>query len=146
MTEMSPTQRGLLVAGALAGSWRPAPPPLQLSPDELATLAPLLIEIGGAGLLWRRVRASDLAASPPAVDLQQAYRGCALQGAIDEREIVRMVAYLRSAGVEPIVLKGWAAARLYGEPGLRPYGDLDLCVRPADEAAARTALQAPGAP
>ena len=49
-------------------------------------------------------------------------------------------------GVEPLVLKGWAAARLYGEPGLRPYGDLDLCVLPSEEAAARTALQAPGAP
>src|SRR5207302_3420550 len=46
----------------------------------------------------------------------------------------------------PVVVKGGAVARLYGEPGLRPYGDLDLCVRPSDQAAARAALQAPDAP
>src|SRR5438034_11170787 len=144
--EMSPTERGSLLAQTLAGAWRPAPPPLRLSPGELAALAPLLMETGGAGLLWRRIRSSDLKASEPALQLRQAYRGCALQGALDERQIVQMVTHLRSAGVEPMVVKGWAVARLYGEPGLRPYGDLDLCVLPSDQAAARAALQAPGAP
>jgi hypothetical protein len=42
--------------------------------------------------------------------------------------------------VEPLLAKGWAAARLYPEPGLRPYGDIDLCVRPEDYAAAQDVL------
>jgi len=29
-------------------------------------------------------------------------------------------------GVEPILGKGWAIARLYPERGMRPYGDIDL--------------------
>jgi putative nucleotidyltransferase-like protein len=41
--------------------------------------------------------------------------------------------------VEPILFKGWAAARLYPEEGLRPYADIDLCVRPEQEAQARKA-------
>jgi hypothetical protein len=38
------------------------------------------------------------------------------------------------------VVKGWTAARLYAEAGLRPYGDLDLCVAPDQYGAARAAL------
>src|SRR5207247_1088017 len=29
---------------------------------------------------------------------------------------------------DPVLIKGWAIGRLYPEPGLRPYGDLDLVV------------------
>jgi hypothetical protein len=39
------------------------------------------------------------------------------------------------------LIKGWAIARLYPEPGLRPYGDIDLCVSSADLASAQTILQ-----
>ena len=52
---------------------------------------------------------------------------------------------LRSAGVEPLLVKGWAVARLYPEHGLRPYGDIDLCVRPEQYAVALAALGAPEA-
>jgi hypothetical protein len=45
-------------------------------------------------------------------------------------------------GVRPIVLKGWAAARLHPDPAVRPPGDLDLCVRPEEESAARAAIAA----
>jgi hypothetical protein len=53
---------------------------------------------------------------------------------------------LRGAGVEPLLAKGWAAARCYPEPGLRPYGDIDLFVRAAQLDAARAALRAAGGP
>jgi hypothetical protein len=45
-----------------------------------------------------------------------------------------------------LVGKGWAIARLYPEPGLRPYGDLDLYVPPQAHAAALAALQRRPAP
>jgi hypothetical protein len=47
---------------------------------------------------------------------------------------------LRSAGVEPLLVKGWAIARHYPEAGLRPYSDIDLIVRPDECARARAAV------
>jgi len=127
----------------LAGAWRRSPPPLQLSPVALAEITPLLLRSGAAGLGWWRVRHSDLRTNPPAFQLQQAYRLHTLQAARHERQIGRAITLLRSAGVEPLLAKGWAAARLYPERGLRPYGDIDLWVRPEQHAAAVTALRSP---
>ncbi len=133
--------RGKLVASALAGVWRRSPPPLQLSPGDLAEVAPLLLRSGTAGLAWWRLRHGALRSSPSAFQLQQAYRLHTLQAAIHERQIIRAIALLHSAGVDPLLAKGWAAARSYPEPGLRPYGDIDLWVRPQEHAAAVEALR-----
>jgi len=138
-------QRGTWVAGALAGAWRPSPPPLRLSPAALAEVAPLLLGSGGAALGWWRIRSSELRTWPPAFRLQQAYRLHTLQAAIHEREITQAIRLLRSSGIEPLMAKGWAVTRLYPEPGLRPYGDIDLCVRPEQHAAAAAALRSPAA-
>ncbi len=81
----------------------------------------------------------------PAESLHAAYRMHALQGAVHEQQISLVVPLLREAGVEALLAKGWAATRLYPEPGLRPYGDLDLFVRPEQHTVARQALVA-GAP
>ena len=51
-----------------------------------------------------------------------------------------MLEKLRSAGVEPLLVKGWAIARHYPEAGLRPYSDIDLIVRPDEYDRARSAL------
>ena len=68
----------------------------------------------------------------------------ALHGAVLEAKIPAAFARLRARGVEPLLGKGWAVARLYPRPGLRPYGDIDLYVRPEDKPAARAALDEPG--
>ena len=68
-----------------------------------------------------------------------------LQAGRQERQIIQAITLLRSAGVEPLLVKGWAVARLYPERGLRPYGDIDLCVRPEQYASAVAALAAPAA-
>ena len=47
---------------------------------------------------------------------------------------------MTATGLQPILIKGWAAARLYPETGLRPYGDIDVCVRPDQLAAAKKLL------
>jgi hypothetical protein len=75
------------------------------------------------------------------VELEQAYRLHALQSAIHETGIQNALALLRSADVEPIMVKGWAVARLYPDTGLRPYGDLDLCVAAETYQSAARALQ-----
>lgn len=37
---------------------------------------------------------------------------------------------LRDGGIEPILIKGYAAAREYPEPSSRQFADIDICVRP----------------
>ena len=49
-----------------------------------------------------------------------------------------MVSLLNAVGVEPVLVKGWAVARSYPEEGLRPFGDIDLCILPAQY---RTAVE-----
>ena len=65
---------------------------------------------------------------------------------VQEQETAQVFTYLRSAGVEPILGKGWAIARLYPERGLRPYGDIDLFMRPEEFERANTALLDRSAP
>jgi len=134
-------KHGSLIAKVLTHSWRASPSALETSIEELDIVAPMLLESGAGALGWKRVSNSNLRNKPAAVELEQAYRLHSLQSAIHEREIGNALALLRSAGVEPILVKGWAMARLYPEVGLRPYGDLDLCVAPGDYRAARLALE-----
>jgi hypothetical protein len=138
--------RGGLVARALTGAWRSQEPPPSLSPTELVEIAPILLRTGEAGLLWWRIRSTELAETPAALELREVYRHFALQAAVQDRHLVQTVALLRSAGVEPLLVKGWSVARLYPAPGMRPYGDLDLCVRPDQYARARAALRGPEGP
>ena len=144
-SDNDPARRGKLVASVLAGAWRSSPPPPSLSPAALIEVTPLLLRTGAASLGWWRVRSSELRTSDAAHELKQAYRHYTLEAGRKERQIVRAITLLRSAGVEPLLVKGWAVARLYPERGLRPYGDIDLCVRPEEYAVALAALAAPAA-
>ena len=145
MSEAGSKSRGRLVATALAGAWRPSPPPLEITARDLDDVAPLLLGSGAGALGWWRVRHSDLGASPVAANLQEAYRLLTLEDALHERTIKKVVTLVRSTGVEPLLIKGWVSARLYAERALRPYGDIDLCVRPGQFGAAREALSSPEA-
>lgn len=133
-------RRGLRLAAALAGSWRPSPPALPEGDDLDNELSPLALHAGVAGLIWWRARLSDPDTVRAARPFQQAYRLNTLRAAVQEGEIGRAVNLLRSEGVEPILAKGWLAARPYPSPGIRPSGDIDLYVPPADYATARRAL------
>jgi hypothetical protein len=72
--------------------------------------------------------------------LREAFHWHALQAVERERFLRETVARLRRAGLDAILVKGWASARHYPEPGLRPYGDLDLCVEPGQVPAVRDVL------
>ena len=132
---------GVLVARLLAGSWRREPPPPDISEAELGSIAHLLHRSGASSLAWHKIRHSPLQAAPDAQGLQQAYRLHSLQAALHERSLKKVIPLLRSFGVEPVVVKGWAIARHYPEPGLRPYSDLDLCLLPDQYASAQKALK-----
>lgn len=133
--------RGRLVARMLAGAWRPTPPPLDVSAETLDAAGPWLAASGAAGLVWRRLRDSALRASPAAALLRERYRVGAARVATHEAALRAAVERLGATDVEAVVVKGWAIARGYPEPGLRPYGDVDLVVRRADGGRARAALR-----
>jgi hypothetical protein len=134
---------GKLVASVLTGAWRRTPPPVDISAEELETVAPLLLGSGAGALGWWRVRHTDLKQTPAALQLREAYRLHSLQSALHEAQIKEVLALLDSAGVAPVLVKGWAVARLYPEMGLRPYGDIDLCCLPDQFSAAASALNRP---
>ena len=124
------SESGKLVAELLAGSWRDSKSSLAVA--QLETITQHLLRSGAGGLAWCAIRGSHLRRSPVADLFQAAYRMQTLQSALHERSLKKVIPALRSAGVEPLLVKGWAIARLYPEPGMRPYIDLDLCVLPDD--------------
>ena len=132
---------GRLVARVLSGAWRRSPEPLDVTEQELERVSPQLLVSGAAGLVWSRARLSDLKHSPAAATLRQAYRFQTLQSGLQVNEIARICAKLRSAGVEAILIKGWATARSYAESGLRPSGDIDLLIQPSHAAAAAEVIK-----
>lgn len=132
--------RGELVASALSGAWRHEPPPVRLSVEELELVAPLLERSGAGALACWKVRKSQLADADAARGLVQSYRLQTLKAAVREGEMASLFALLESAGVDALLVKGFAAGRAYPEQGLRPTGDIDLCVRPAQHRKAKEIL------
>lgn len=136
--------RANLIAGLLSGAWRPEAAPPEISAGQLAEVAPLLLGSGSGSFGWCRVRHSPLASSPAGLQLQQAYRHHTLEAALHERDIQEIFTLFRSRGIEPVLVKGWAIARLYPEKGMRPYEDIDLVVRKEQYIAALDAIRNQG--
>jgi len=138
---MSDRERGRRVAAALAGSWRGRTPPLELARAGFDEIAPILARTGAGGLLWTRVKGTPMERTPQGQALLEAWRYQALTVATHAERIAAALRRLRAVGVDAVVGKGWAAARLYPVPGPRPCGDIDLYVRRRDHAAAAEALR-----
>jgi hypothetical protein len=134
--------RGTLVSRTLRQSWRTHRTDVcPLTTEQLESVTPLLYESGAAGLGWWSIRDTDLRETPSGELLHQAFRLLALRARAHETEIENLFRLFREANVEVIVVKGWAIARSYPEPALRPYGDIDLVVRPSDFEDAARVLQ-----
>ena len=144
MSRASTESRANLIARLLSGAWRIEIPPLEMSAEQLAEIAPLLLGSGAGALGWRRVKDCHLRSSFAGLELQQAYRHHTLQAALHERDIKESFALLRSRGIEPVLVKGWSIARLYSEKGLRPYEDIDLVIREDQFAAAQAVMKEQG--
>lgn len=139
-------RKGSLVAEVLSGSWRRSDiPTLQISEAELDEVTPLLYDSGTVALGWRRISKTSLRDCSSGEVLHQAYRLLSLQSEIHEQKIEKVFRLLRQAQVEAILAKGWAVAGMYSERALRPYGDIDLCVRPEQFKFAEEVLRAPEA-
>ena len=143
MTDDLKISQGRLVAAALSGAWRPEPPAVSLSEDELRLVAPLLHGSGAGALAWWKVLRSPLADGHAAQGFRQSYRLQTLRAAVREAEIESLFKLLEAAGVDALLVKGWAAGRAYTEQGLRPAGDIDLYVRPGQYGKAKNVLASP---
>jgi hypothetical protein len=132
---------GRLIAQTLAGSWRALQTPLELKADELSAITPQLLSAGVAGLAWRRVRNSPLKDTPSAAELRRNYERNTVVAVIQRQGIESILGALSSAGIESMLVKGLAAARLYGDEGLRPYVDVDVCVAKRQIEAAQVVLK-----
>lgn len=131
-----PLARGRSIADLLAGSWRPDPAALPEGAIAWEPLVPALLELGCAGLAWNRLRAGSQRVAPSAQPLLAEYRVRTLLAGRLEARLLAAAGALDTGGIEYLVVKGWAVARWYAEKGLRPYGDLDLCVNPREYARA----------
>ena len=132
---------GRLIARTLAGSWRALPPPLELEAAELSAITPQLLGAGVAGLAWRRLRDSHLKDTPAGIELRNQYERHAVSAVVQRKGIESILCALNSAGIEPMLVKGLAAARLYGDEGLRPYVDVDICIAQQQWEAAQAVLK-----
>jgi hypothetical protein len=137
---MRAVERGRLRAALASGAWRASPPPVALSDSALGGIAPLLLWSGEGSLGWSRIRETAASRTEQADELHQAYRLNLLFAGACERDLVQVLARLRAGGIEPLLGKGWAAARLYADRGVRPCGDIDLYVAAESHATARTLL------
>lgn len=111
------------------------------------SLTELLLTHGCGGLGFRV--AGPAGSDPPAIQrLHDAYRWNALAARRQELNIAAVSRAFDAASVHSILGKGFAVARHYPGPGLRPYGDIDMYVRAEDKDAAVAALaaRAPDAP
>jgi Uncharacterised nucleotidyltransferase len=131
---------GTRVAAALAGSWRAVPPRAEFAADGWDATVQRLLETGAGGLGWWLVRDSGLRHVPASEKLHDAYRLHSVQSCVREHLVAQVFDRCRAFGVEPLLAKGWAVARLYPEAGLRPSGDIDLFVRPERRSSAELAL------
>lgn len=141
----APEAIGRVIGRSLAGAWRPDRAPCDLLADELDHVAPLLHQTGAGALAWWGLQGTPLEATKTGEGLHQAYRLHTLQAELHALRLAEVWRRLETAGIEALLIKGWAVARLYPEAGLRPYSDLDVVVRPGQAQAARAALTRPPA-
>jgi Uncharacterised nucleotidyltransferase len=106
-----------------------------------------LIEVGRAHgvlpLLDRALRDRAVNAMPAGVreDLRVSCEIIRFHGLVFLRELLSVLRVLDAAGINAVPWKGPAlGAYLYGDVGLRQFGDVDLVVRPNECLAARRAL------
>lgn len=70
-------------------------------------------------------------------EMTDEYRYYLLRKRRAENLVVNAFRRLRRAGIEPVLIKGWAAARNYPESKARFFGDIDLAVAASDFEKAR---------
>ncbi len=129
-TTIPPVERGRIIASLLQGAWRKESGSASISEEQLRLVAPILIRSGTAALAWRRIRDTSLASTDSGREILAARRIQAAQAAIRQAQLDAVLSQDAVRLADPILLKGWANGRLYPEPAVRHYTDIDLLIRP----------------
>lgn len=133
---------GRLIARMLQGAWRATHPSDLLYGSEIASIEDRLMVSGAAPLVWWRIRATPLAATPLGGRFRDAFGLSALHAEKHALKTAAVLGRLENQGVTALVFKGCAIARHYEDTALRPYRDLDLIVDAERLADARETLDA----
>jgi hypothetical protein len=124
--------RGNAVANILAGSWRLSPPRLNIEREEFKGTVPLLLNSGAGALAWWKLKQSPLPVSRETrASLKNVRQIYGLQSVIQERQLTQVLRFCNGLGINALIIKGWAIAKQYPNSGMRPAGDIDLCVATA---------------
>jgi hypothetical protein len=110
---------------------------------ERATLP--LLKSGATALVWWRLQSAAQYYGDQLSPFQQSYTYFTIRAGVHEAQARSAFAMFRADGIEPVLVKGWSIGRRYPAKGLRPYGDLDLCVRESDYQKAAKLAAAPEA-
>ncbi len=102
----------------------------------IEAVSSVLHRAGSAALAWWRLRDGPLAHTQVVETLRQAFRLQSVEAAVHRRAIAAVFRRFRRHGLEPILAKGWAAARLYPDEAHRLYTDVDVAVSTAEHPAA----------
>jgi len=117
---------------------------LLAQPIDWPRLSELAALHGVVGLVRQNMvalQAASRVSEPAWQAMEQAAAQTAFDGMVHLRQLAGVVDALRSAGIEPLLLKGYALADLiYPDPVTRPSHDLDVLVRPDQVAPACQAL------
>lgn len=130
---------GSLVGRILEGSWRRTPPGIKLTDDEerrLERVIPLLASSGTGALARPALTSISSIDEKTHADLQSMHRYFAITNAVHEQSLAAVFDRLREDSIEPLLVKGWAIGRMYADSSRRPFGDIDICVRPDEHAKA----------
>jgi hypothetical protein len=107
---------------------------LLAQPIDWPRLTALAALHGVVGLVRRNLAALAAASRLPESSwraMEQTAAQIAFDGMVHLRQLAGVVDALRSAGIEPLLLKGYALAELvYPDPVTRPSHDLDVLLRP----------------
>lgn len=135
----------LIRAGAPPTGAPRAASPLKLTANDWDALVPLARKHGASGLLYRAIQTLERDDIPQVVlaTLRETYLHTHLAQRLAYEELAALLAEFQRHDLEMIVLKGAALAKtIYPDAALRPFGDLDLLVRPEDNARAAEILRA----
>lgn len=110
------------------GAWRRNLPSLEISTHELVTLLPSLLRGGGLGLLWPRIphRVEEYGAVGEMLERSYRHYTNAQNRMVSETALLSSM--MAEAGIESILVKGWALGSMYAPPQIRRSGDVDLIV------------------
>ena len=129
------------IATSLRSAWRQTPDPIGLRLRQLCPCIDNLVRSGAGAIVWQRLESAEWRSAPSLDALRRAHHIDRIRAALNVRHVEAVIAGMRSAGIDTILLKGWSAASAYADPALRPLGDIDLLVREADGARARQEVE-----